>query len=267
MTRRPRPLAVVLALTIAAGAADLAHAAPAPLALGTDGDGVRLVQHGRPARLAIVLSPRRHRAVAGRQLLIICAPVPEVTLGGGVPGRPPRTYRSPPRPREGDSARVRVPRRRGPILTPIAPGWDWCGIVVRRVVRSVRSRTTSDRPFATIPLTPAGAAFADEREAAFRVIVGWFYLELIPEPRRFTVRRAARYLHAVVLASPAEAPPPGRLGLYSDGRRHHYAAQSDRAGDLLFLERDGEVTRTNLLRYLQDDVLLWGANPFPWRRY
>jgi hypothetical protein len=76
------------------------------------------------------------------------------------------------------------------------------------------------------------------------------------------VERTVRRMHAVALSSPAEVPPAGRLGIYSDRRQHVYAAQSDRAGDLLFYERDGDVVRTNLLRYLQHPALLWGANPF-----
>jgi hypothetical protein len=261
--RRRRSRAALLALAIAAAGALPANAlatAP-PVPLGTDGHGVRLVQRGHPAHLVVLLSPQRYRKVVGNQLLVVCAPVPEVTLGGGLVGGPRPDFGNLPRPRGGVVARLRPPRRRTPLATTLSPDWDWCAMAVRKVRH--HGRDVSTRGFGTVPLTPTGAAFSDERDAAVHVIVSEFLFEFSPRVRRVTVRRIARLMHAVVLASPAETPPDGRLGIYSDGRRHFYAAQADRAGDLLFYERDDEVTRTNLLRYLQDFSLLWGANPLP----
>lgn len=254
-------LITLLALTLAAGAAGPAHAAgTAPPPLGTDGHGVRLVQRGTPAHLVVLLSRKRYRAVAGKQLTVACAPVPQTTLGGQVAVRPRTRLRGFERPPGGAIERRRVPRRRTALVTRLSPHWDWCGMSVRTFDRHGGSSATG---FAIVPLTPAGAAFADERQVAIRVLVTEFWLELAPTLRRRSrwlgVRRIARLTHGVVLAAPTELPPPGRLGLYTDGRRHHYAAQSDRAGDLLFYEQDGEVTRTNLLRYEQDDSLWWGA--------
>jgi len=245
---------LTLLLALAAAGADLAYAQepPAPLPLGTDGHGVRLVQRGTPAHLVVLLSPKRYRQVAGRALQMVCAPVPDVTLGADLVGGPRHDFRDVPRPRGSVGAVLHPPRRRTPLVTRLSPQWDWCAFVVRTV--RDRGRVTREVGFATVPLTPAGAAFADERGVALRVIVS--DLLLLPRPER--VKQVARWLHAVVLSSPAETPPPGRLGLYSDHRRHVYAAQTDRAGDLLFLDHDGDVVRTNLLRYMQDDALLWG---------
>jgi hypothetical protein len=250
MSRR-RPLTVLLALALAGGS-QLAQAqeSPGPLPLGTDGQGVRLVERGRPAHFVVVLSPQRYRKVAGRDLRMVCAPVPEATLGGGAVGGPRNDFR--PRPRGGVVARLHPPRHHTPLVTRIAPDWDWCALSVRKVRN--HGHSISETGIATVPLTAAGAAFADERRVAVRVIMIEFFLFL--QPKR--VKLAARWMHAVVLAAPTQEPPPGRLGIYSDGRRHVYAAQRDRAGDLLFFEHDGDVTRTNLLRYLQDDSLLWG---------
>jgi hypothetical protein len=255
-----RSLILLLALAPPAG---LAQAAPAPPPLGSDGHGVRLVQRGHPARLVILLSPKRYRAVAGKELVVVCAPVPQTTLGGQVV-RPRTRYRGVPRPPGGAVARLHPPRRRAPLVTRLAPDWDWCAMTVRKVRHHGNSTSVAARDVATVPLTAAGAAFADERRVAIRVIVTAFTLDLMARlrrrPRGLSVRSIARFMHAVVLASPLETPPPDRLGLYTDGRRHHYAAQADPAGELLFYEQDGDVTRTNLLRYLQDDSLLWGAS-------
>lgn len=249
-----RLLTVLLVVALAAASADLAHAqeTPAPLRLGTDGHGVRLVQRGTPAHLVVLLSPKRYRAVAGKELQMVCAPVPDVTLGGDLAGGPRHDFGDAPRPRGSVGAVLHPPRRHTPFVTRLSPQWDWCAFVVRTV--RDRGRVTHEVGFATVPLTPAGAAFADERRAALSVIVSDLLLFTRPE----RVKQVARWLHAVVLSSPTEAPPPGRLGLYSDHRRHVYAAQIDRAGDLLFLDHDGDVVQTNLLRYMQDEALLWG---------
>ena len=249
--RRPAALVVLLALALVAGRAGIARAQQAPVPpLGTDGDGVRLVQRGHPAHLVVLLSPKRYRAVAGKELVVVCAPVPKATLGGGVAVRPRSTLSDIARPPGGVVARLHVPRRRAPLVTHLARSWDWCKLTVRTT--SDHGRSISDSSFATVALTPAGAAFVDERSVAMTVIV---IAEFLTLPDRWT-SRLIRRLHAVTLSSPAEVPPPGRLGIYAAGRRHVYAAETDRAGDLLFLELDGDVVRTNLLRYMQDDALL-----------
>jgi len=228
------PLTILLVLALAAGAADLAHAAStAPLPLGTDGHGVRLVQRGTPAHLVVLLSPKRYRVVAGKELTMVCAPVPEVTLGGQVVVRPRGDFRRVARPPGGVVARLHPPRRRTPLVTRLAPGWDWCDMTVPTVRHhgNTTTITLGSGGSATIPLTPAGAAFVDERQVALRVIVMELDLRIVAGlrrrlRRRLSVRRLARFTHAVVLASPLTTPPPGVLGIYSDGRRHHYAARS-----------------------------------------
>jgi hypothetical protein len=249
---RHRSLAALVAVAAAAwGGAEQAHAAPAPLPLGTDGHGVRIVQRGHPARLVVLLSAKRHRALAGHQLVIVCTPVPQVALGGGTTtGR--RDFREVPLPPGSTHVRLHVPPKRGPLATGLSPRGDWCALTLRK--RDGDQGVTSQR-FAIVPLTDAGAAFVDERAVAVRVIVSVLLLE--PGfPHQPSVQRIARTMHAIVLSSPAQTPPPGQLGIYSDGHAHAYAAQTDRAGDLLFYEQDDDVLRTNLLRYLQDESLL-----------
>jgi len=254
MRTRPAITALLVSCLAAAAFGNVAHAqaiAP-PLPLGSDGHGVRVVTRGHPAHLVVLLSAARYRAVAGNQLAVVCAHVPRVTLGGGLAGGPGQNLLEVPVPPGGVRAFVQVPRRRTALATRLTPDWDWCDLILRKV----HGNTSSDVTYVSVPLTPAGAAFVDERHVALRVIVSHILLSLRPDG----FRRLARLLHAERLASPAQDPPAGRLGIYSDGGRHIYIAQRDRAGDLLFYEQDGDVVRTNLLRYLQDDyALLWGA--------
>jgi len=248
---RSRSLAALLVIAATAWiGAEPAPAARAPLPLGTDGHGVRIVQRGHPARLVVLLSAKRHRTLAGHQLVIVCAPIPQVALGGGTTtGR--HDFREVPLPPGSTHVRLHVPLKRAPLATNLPPRGDWCALTLRK--RNA-DRSVTSRRFAIVPLTDAGAAFADARAIALRVIVSVFYLD--PGfPHRPSVQRVARMFHAIVLSSPAQMPPPGRLGIYSDGHAHAYAAQTDRAGDLLFYEQDDDVLRTNLLRYLQDDSL------------
>lgn len=252
--RRGRLTTLLLATALATAAGgDLAHAKTPP-PLGTDGHGAKIVKRGRPPHLVVVLSPKRYRAVAGRVLQVACAHVPHQTLGGGTGDRGPRLSLVS-RPARRGQVWLHPPRTRTPLATRLSPGWDWCVLTMWKAPR----REVADWRFATVPLTPAGAAFADERDVAVRVIGS----ELFLFARPMRDRRLARLMHATLLPSPTQEPPPGRLGLYSDGHRHVYAAQRDHAGDLLFYEQDGDVTRTNLLRYLQNDSLLWGADPRP----
>jgi hypothetical protein len=226
------------------------------LPVGTDGHGVRIVQRGRPARLVVLLSAKRYRTVARHQVEVDCSHAPHVTLGGGSTTHDSHEFTRAPHPTGSASVVVRTPRRRGPIATRISLGWDYC---VVSVTRSDGPDTTLTSSLALIPLTQAGADFADESRIASDVITSGDLLQS-SGPHALRVQDLARRMRAVVLASPAQPPPPEKLGLYSDGAAHVYAAQRDHRGTLLFLEKDGELTRTNLLRYLQHPSLLWGTD-------
>lgn len=260
--RRRRPNNVLLAIAVASAAwigVAQAVAAGAPLPVGTNGHGVRVIWRGRPARLVVLLSARQYQTVAAQEVELDCSHAPRVTLGGGS-----RTHDSqdfPPRPTGSVSVTLHAPRRREPLATRISPRWDYC---VLTVSRSDHGQDILVKPLATIPLTQAGAEFANERDVAVRVIGSARFLlgvglRLGAGPHSLRMQFLVRRFHAVVLASPSQTPPPGTLGLYSDGVAHVYAAQSDHAGKLLFFEQDGETTRTNLLRYLENFSLRWGA--------
>jgi len=257
--RRRRPSTLPLAIAVASAAwvaVAQAGAAVTPLPVGTDGHGVRIVQRGRPARLVVLLSAKRYRTVARHQVELDCSHVPHVTLGGGSTTHDSHDFTRAPHPAGSASVVVRAPRRRGPIVTRIMPRWDYC---VVSMTRSDGPDTTLTLSLALIPLTQAGADFADDSRIASDIITSVDLLKSAG-PHALGVQGLARRMGAVVLVSPAQSPPPGRLGLYSDGATHVYAAQRDHAGTLLFLEKDSETTRTNLLRYLQHRSLLWGTD-------
>ena len=49
----------------------------------------------------------------------------------------------------------------------------------------------------------------------------------------------------VVLAGPGDSPPPGQVGLYSDGAQHATVVALTTAGARLFLDADGGVMTSN----------------------
>jgi hypothetical protein len=172
-----------------------------------------------------------YRRIAGRWLMVNCVRFDrhprgfEVNAGGG--------------------SMQRAPRRQRPIPVVFNRRYDVC------TVRVPPGRRPS---FVTrIPLTALGAERLDERNTAVIVVAA---VRLLADPERPSAATVAAQLHGVALASPAEVPPPGLLGIYSDGAEHVYAAQLDRSGDLLFVDLEGDVTRTNVLGYLL------GEDPF-----
>lgn len=227
-------LALVGAL--AAGAASAAADAPAPppLPLGTDGHGVHLTvrRDGSPYRRGPVLvltfddsAVALWQRIAGRMLSVECVRFSRHgdrtdVVGGGGSEQP-------------------APRRRRPIVVALRPRFDYCSIgVYHRRGPTILTR---------IALTPLGAIRLDRLTTAQHVLVA---VRLLDRPERPGPASVAARLHGVVLDSPAQAPPPGVLGVYGDGAAHMYAAQTDRAGELLFLEQQGDVTRSNVTEYL-----------------
>ena len=50
----------------------------------------------------------------------------------------------------------------------------------------------------------------------------------------------------VVLAAPADSPPPGKVGLYSDGAQHITVVALTPAGARLFIDANGGVLTSNV---------------------
>ena len=214
-----------------------ASAAEPVLPLGTDGQGAHLdVRRGGPlyrGRPVLVLTfdasaADRYRQIAGRDLVVACIRFerhPQLfdTAAGGGSGQ-------------------LAPRRQRPIVVMINRRYDLCSIGVRH------GRQT--RVLARIPLTAFGAQRLDEHNAAVAVVAA---VRTLARPERPSAATVAATFHGVVLTAPTDTPPAGVLGVYSDGAEHVYAAQIDRSGKLLFVEQDGDVTRSNLIDYLLDE--------------
>ena len=57
-------------------------------------------------------------------------------------------------------------------------------------------------------------------------------------------------LQLVSLAGPREAPPPGKVGYYSDRAEHVAVVALSRSGRRLFIEIDRDVVSTNVAGYV-----------------
>lgn len=140
----------------------------------------------------------------------------------------------------------RAPRRLKPISLGFTGRYDLCGIGIPHGLLSTTILTH-------IPLTPLGAQRLDERNTAMVVAAA---VRTLARPERPSAATVAATFHGVALAAATDTPPPGVLGVYSDGAEHAYAAQIDRSGKLLFIELEHDATRSNVVDYLVD------ADPF-----
>jgi hypothetical protein len=238
-------LALAAGVLIAGGGGARASATTtadlAPLPVGTDGHGVHLraEERGRPPhrRRMLILTfdasaAELYRRIAGRLLSVDCVRYTrgrslfDTTASGG--------------------SEQTAPRRRQAIDVGFGfrTRYDLCSIGVRH------GRHTTVLTW--VPLTPLGAERLDERNTSKTLIAA---VHVLARPERPSAATVAASFHGVVLDSPAQAPPPGVLGVFSDGDAHVYAAQIDRAGKLLFLEEEGDVTRTDIVDALVDDDL------------
>jgi hypothetical protein len=221
------------ALVAVALAAVPATAAAQPLPVG-EADGVRIVRER--GAIVVVFTPSARklwRRVAGRRVSVYCTEFMENgTAAGGSTIRAPKRGR---RIRTGDLTR----------------GLDYCDVSLD--VRSGR------RPIAAIPLTQRGAVYVDEREktsqmTSILLLAGHLAEKQsgrgAPSAEQLLARwpKLARYL--VPLGGPAETPPPGRVGYWSDGAEHVAVVTLSTSGRRLFIENEGDVLHTNVAGYI-----------------
>jgi hypothetical protein len=245
-------LAMVAALLLVL--APSAGAATVQLPVG-EAQGVRIVrEHGA---IVVVFTPRAARLwrrVAGKRVSVFCeersGPDEDgfITVSeGGATFRAPRRGR---RLRTGDLTR----------------GMDICRVWLeaRTLRRNGVRRRYGRELIVAIPLTQAGAVRLDERartHALFTLLEiaarrgnadGYLtsadlvaLVPALPRPVRLSV---------VALPTPADTPPAGSIGYYSDGAQHAAAVVVSAAGRRLFLEYDADrVIRSNVVEYLFGD--------------
>lgn len=237
------PLAIaLLALLFAA----TAQGAATPLPVG-EAQGVRLERSGK---LLVLVFTRRaeklRRRLAGRKVWFGCRDAPDrERLGPTVGGS--------------GSFEVKMPRDRRRLRLGGFDGGDYCRVWLPAEADPVSNRDV----VVSIPTTQPGAVFLDEEARA--ALLG-LLLDVAGEvadassPSAFPSRdRLAERLRAlrlpwtiVALAAPADLPPVGAFGYYSDGRRHVAVSVLSASGRRLFLEiaADGDVLHTNIARYL-----------------
>jgi hypothetical protein len=245
-------LAMVAALLLVL--APSAGAATVQLPVG-EAQGVRIVrEHGA---IVVVFTPRAARLwrrVAGKRVSVFCeersGPDEDgfITVSeGGATFRAPRRGR---RLRTGDLTR----------------GMDICRVWLeaRTLRRNGVRRRYGRELIVAIPLTQAGAVRLDERartHALFTLLEiaarrgnadGYLtsadlvaLVPALPRPVRLSV---------VALPTPADTPPAGSIGYYSDGAQHAAAVVVSATGRRLFLEYDVDrVIRSNVVEYLFGD--------------
>ena len=170
--------------------------------------------------VALRFSRAAFRDVAGKRVVIAC------TEMGDDPGQD-GIYS------EGiGSEAFRMPKRRRVVRRYVGPGYDYCTLRARR------------RHIVTVAISERGKVVVDEQ-----------YLTLLL--MTVIASDAARSaLEVTPLASPADTPPAGSVGYYSDGAEHAAAVTISAAGRRLFLEVDADdVLRTNVAKYLYAGIL------------
>jgi hypothetical protein len=253
-----RVLALVVAGAFLAVLAQPA-AASAQLPVGR-ADGVRIVrEHGAIVVVFGSKATRLWRRVRGRRVSVLCERGPEPD-----PDNPGYSFE------EGGGTTMRAPQRGRRIRTgDLTRGMDTCEVWLepRTIRRNGKRVRLSRRLIVTIPLTQRGAVRLDERARAVALLT---LLEIgavlgqRDEERRFepsaelvaampTLRRPLR-LPVVALASPADTPPAGSIGYYSDGAQHAATVILSASGRRLFFEADADdVIRTNVADYIFGD--------------
>jgi hypothetical protein len=251
MRRAATALVIGAVVLVAAPAAD---ALTVQLPVG-EAQGVRIVRE----RGAIVVvftqrAERLWRRVAGKRVSVFCeawsAPDERgfaFSEEGGTTFRAPRRGR---RLRTGDLTR----------------GMDICRVWLepRTLTRNGRRVHYPRRLVVAIPLSQQGAVRLDEQARA-RALLRILEIAAVDRFRRRldgypssadlvalvpALTRPLK-LSVVALPGPADTPPAGSIGYYSDGSSHIAAVVVSASGRRLFLEYNAdEVVHTNVLRYL-----------------
>lgn len=243
------PGAFTLALLLFALAADTAAAQEQVQLPVGESKGVRLVrQHGALAFVFTKRADRLHRRIAGKTVLVSCTDLEEERHLGG------QTVQN-------GFQKERVPRKGRVLRTGDLSSWDYCRLYLpARTVKHPHNGTEhiSRRELVAIPLTQTGAVRLDGQRKVLRLTILLELAGLIADERHTTnwptfeqlPARARDALKIVALADPADSPPPGTIGYYSDGQQHAAAVILMATGRRLFIEFDADdVYRTNTLQY------------------
>ena len=243
-----RRTVVALLLATALGALT-APAAGAKLPVG-EADGVRIIR--AKGAIVVVFTPQAaklYRRVAGKRVSVFCTEVTEDGYNSG-------------------GATQRAPKRRRPIRTgDLTRGLDYCRVSLPpRTIRDGDSlEHRGRRVIVSIPLTQKGAVLLDEEKSArelFSLLLAAgfaaekLHLDGAPTTAQFLdfvagLNGGVVPKTLVGLATPADTPPAGSIGYYSDGAERTAVATLSASGRRLFIENEPDgVLRTNLAQYI-----------------
>lgn len=145
-------------------------------------------------------------------------------------------------------------------------GADFCRFYLRsHTVRRHGTRHRVERKVLfSIPITQAGAVYLDEEQKTATIFtIG--LIERLSRPKNapdvaltYTqlVQVVPRFAKSMVaLATPADSPPPEKIGYYSDGAEHTALVIISATGRRLFIEQSADkVLSTNVAEYLFGDL-------------
>lgn len=243
--------ALAAAIALGGGVAAASASAEVTLPVG-EVDGVRLVHQGRATTVVFGAGARaraHYRRIAGKRISISCSRLGDVgDFGLSLSGT--------------TGIERRAPRRRSPLrIGTLARRADYCRVALpqRTIRRRTGTSTVGAEAVVSIPVTQRGAVHLDEESKTillFGIVQhairkGRFLppARLLADIRRDSRARAAVPL--VELATPADTPPAGKFGYYSDGADRAAVVTLSASGRRLFYERlpDDEL-RTNVLGYV-----------------
>jgi hypothetical protein len=241
------PLLIAAGLTLALLIPSAASAQTPDLPVG-EARGVRLVEDR--GGLVLIFGPRSAKLrerINSRYAWISCTSLGEIfsSVGGG---------------------NLDVPRhgRRVPTGFSIDDP-DFCRFFLRShtIKRDGSRRRVPRRVLFSIPLTQAGAVYLDEEAKTAKMLPISAIASLVKNELKLSgyptyaqlVQQYPKLAKPVVaMSAPGEAPPPARIGYYSDGQEHIALAILSASGKRLFIEHSaGDVLSTNVAAHLFGD--------------
>jgi hypothetical protein len=224
-----------------------AAAAQVELPVG-EAEGVRIVRE-RGAIVVVFTSHAKKlwRRVAGRPVSVLCTEfLDDGTAGGG--------------------ATMRAPKRGRKIRTgDLTRGMDYCRVwLAKRTYRRDGGSVTRGRELVvSVPLTQRGAVYLDEEKNVRLMMSVLLFAGLDAEDRGQTTRPTAEQLLSrrprigrlvFALSGPADTPPAGKVGYWSDGMQHLAVVTVSALGRRLFWEGEGDVLHTNVAGYVYNEI-------------
>ncbi len=238
-----RRLALVVTLALLVLVAPARAATPLPVG---ESHGVRAYRvHGAIVVRFTERAAQLYRRIAGKRVTITCTELPEDRNTVGIVGV------------GSGSQTFRAAKRRRPFRTgDLTRGTDYCRVwLARRTVRRNGERRRLPRQLiVSVSLTQEGAVYLDEQEKSLALFGLLLYAGEQGDGSAYPSTAALlQAIHdadgagrIVALASPADTPPPRRIGYYSDGALHVAVVIVSGSGRRLFIEHENDVLHTNV---------------------